>query len=254
MAHQEITRIVPGARYAVLMLHGILGTPDHFSELIPLVPADWSVHALLLPGHGGKVEDFSHSSMEQWKAHVFARLEALLATHEQVVIAAHSMGTLFAMEASLRYPGRIPALFLLGSPLRVFVRPKSAVDSVKMSVFGMVNEQDRSAADMRRGCSVEADWRIWKYPFWLPRFFELFREIHRARKLLPRICVPTQVFQSKKDELVHPSSYDDFLGYDAITIFMLPDSGHFGYGKQDMALLKGKFGAMLEACQESEKL
>ncbi len=245
MAHQEIVRIVPGAKHAVLMLHGILGTPDHFEELVPLVPDGWSLHALLLDGHGGKVEDFSHTSLKKWKAQVFARLEELLATHDQVVIAAHSMGTLFAMQASLRYPGRIPALFLLGSPLRVFVRPKSAVDSVKMSVFGIVNENDWSAVGMRRGCSVEADWRVWKYPFWIPRFLELFKEIWDTRKLLPRITVPTQVFQSQKDELVHPSSYNDFLGYDSITVTMLPDSGHFGYREQDLALLKERFREMI---------
>ena len=66
MAHQEYIRIVPGSKYAVLMLHGILGTPDHFRELLPLVPENWSVHALLLDGHGGAVEDFSHTSMEKW--------------------------------------------------------------------------------------------------------------------------------------------------------------------------------------------
>lgn len=245
MAHQEFTRIVPGSKYAVLMLHGILGTPDHFRELLPLVPETWSVHALLLDGHGGAVEDFSHTSMEKWKNQVFSRLEELLQTHEQVYIVAHSMGTLFAIQASLRYPGRIPALFLLGSPLRVFVRPKSALDSVKMSVFNHVNPKDRSAVDMRRGCSVAADWRVWKYPFWIPRFLELFREIHRTRKLLDQVCVPTLVFQSKKDELVHPSSYKDFLDYPTITVTMLPDSGHFGYGDSDMALLQTQFRKML---------
>ena len=245
MAHQEITRIVPGSKYAVLMLHGILGTPDHFQDLIPLVPTDWSVHALLLDGHGGAVEDFSHTSMKKWKAQVFSRLEELLASHDQVLIAAHSMGTLFAIQASLRYPGRIPALFLLGSPLRVFVRPKSALDSVKMSVFNRVNPKDRSAVDMRRGCSVAADWRVWKYPFWLPRFLELFQEIWKTRKLLGQITVPTQVFQSKKDELVHPSSYDDFLGFPTVTVTMLLDSGHFGYGERDMALLQEKFREMI---------
>lgn len=250
MAHQEITRIVPGATYAVLMIHGILGTPDHFAELIPLVPESWSLHAVLLPGHGGKVEDFSHSSMKQWKAHVFSRLEELLESHERVIIAAHSMGTLFAIQASLRYPGRIPALFLLGSPLRVFVRPKSAVDAVLMSVFGYVNAKDQSAADMRRGCSVEADWRVWKYPFWIPRFLELFKEIWDTRKLLGQITVPTQVFQSRHDELVHPSSYDDFLGYDAITVTMLEDSGHFGYREKDLELLKAKFLEMVAAVLE----
>lgn len=246
MAHQEVTRIVPGSRCAVLMIHGILGTPDHFQTLMPLVPENWSLHALLLKGHGGRVEDFSRSSMQEWKAQVFARIEELLSCHEQVFLVAHSMGTLFAMQASLRYPGRIPALFLLGSPLRVFVRLKTAADSVKMSVFGWVNQKDQSAVDMRRGCSVEQDWRVWKYLFWLPRFLELFREIRHTRKLLPGITVPTQVFQSQKDELVHPSSFQDFLGYDAITVTMLPDSGHFGYGVQDMELLKTRFREMLE--------
>lgn len=245
MAHKEITRMVPGSKYAIMMIHGILGTPDHFQELVPLVPEDWSLHALLLDGHGRKVEDFSHSSMKRWKAQVFARLEELLASHEQVVIVAHSMGTLFAIQASLRYPGRIPALFLLGSPLQVFVRPKSAVDSVKMSVFNCVDPKDRSAVDMRRGCSVESDWRVWKYLFWIPRFLELFREIWDTRKLLPQITVPTQVFQSKKDELVHPSSYKDFLDYPTITCTLLPDSGHFGYGEKDLALLKERFREMI---------
>lgn len=250
MAHQEIIRIVPGSKYAVLMLHGILGTPDHFEELVPLVPEDWSLHALLLDGHGGKVEDFSRTSMKKWKAQVFARLDELLASHEQVFIAAHSMGTLFAIQASLRYPVRIPALFLLGSPLRVFVRPKSAVDSVMMSVFYHVDPNDWSAVGMRRGCSVEADWRVWKYPFWIPRFLELFREIWDTRKLLPQITVPTQVFQSQKDELVHPSSYDDFLGYSPITVTMLPDSGHFGYREQDLELLKARFREMIASVSE----
>lgn len=245
MAHKEIIRMVPGSRYAVLMIHGILGTPDHFRELIPMVPQEWSIHALLLSGHGGRPEDFSRSSMQEWKAQVFARLEELLTSHEQVLIVAHSMGTLFAIQASLRYPGRIPALFLLGSPLRVFVRPKSALDAVKMSVFDWVDPKDLSAMDMRRGCSVEPDWRVWKYPFWIPRFLELFREIWETRKLLPRMTVPTQVFQSQKDELVHPSSYDDFLGYETISVTMLPDSGHFGYGEKDLELLKDRFRKMI---------
>jgi esterase/lipase len=78
MAHQEIIRIVPGSRYAVLMLHGILGTPDHFRELLPLVPETWTVHALLLDGHGGGVKDFSETSMEKWKDQVFSRVEEIL--------------------------------------------------------------------------------------------------------------------------------------------------------------------------------
>ena len=50
MNHQEYIREIPGAKTAVLMLHGIAGTPDHFEMLLPLVPADWSIYNILLDG------------------------------------------------------------------------------------------------------------------------------------------------------------------------------------------------------------
>lgn len=245
MEHKEYKRMIPGSPGAVLALHGIVGTPNHFKELLDVVPEDWSVHAVLLEGHGGTVEEFGRASMKKWKAQVFAALEALLEDHDKVYVLAHSMGTLFAMQMAVRYPGRIAGLFLLGSPLRVFVQPRAAWNAVKMS-FGVVDPKDRSAVDMRAGCSVAAEWRLWKYIFWIPRFLELLGEIWQTRKLLPKIAVPTWVFQSKKDELVHFSSRKDFVGYDAITCTDLMDSGHFGYGEADLALLRQRLGQMLE--------
>lgn len=240
MPHQEYIRIVPGAKSAVLMIHGILGSPDHFRDLIPLVPEDWSVHSILLDGHGGAVEAFSATNMHRWKAQVSARLEELLETHENVVIAAHSMGTLFAIQEAIRRPDRIPALFLLGSPLRVFVQPAAALNTVLL-YFGYVNENDRSAVDMKRELSVTTEPWVHKYVFWIPRFVELFAEIWHVRQILPQLTVPTQVFQSQKDELVHPSSIHDFEGHPHIDATMLPDSGHFGYGDGDLELLKERF-------------
>ena len=57
--HKEYKRIVNGADSAVLFIHGILGTPNHFKEFIPLVPKEYSVHNLLLDGHGKGVKEFS---------------------------------------------------------------------------------------------------------------------------------------------------------------------------------------------------
>lgn len=249
MAHKEYIRLVPGARRAVLMVHGILGSPDHFRDLVPLVPKNWSVHSILLDGHGGPIEGFSGTSMNRWKAQVSARLEELLSTHDQVVIAAHSMGTLFAIREAIRHPDRIPALFLLGSPLRVFVQPTAAANAVKLT-FGFLNEQDRSAVDMRRELSVALEPWLHKYIFWLPRFLELFGEIWQIRQLLPQLAVPTQVFQSKHDELVHPSSCKDFQGHPHIQCTLLPDSGHFGYGDTDLKLLQARFRDLLRHIEE----
>ena len=91
-------------RAAILFVHGILGTPRHFAPFLPYVPASWSVCNLLLEGHGGSVRDFSHAAMAQWKQQVHAALDALLAEHDRVLITAHSMGTLFAIQEALQRP------------------------------------------------------------------------------------------------------------------------------------------------------
>ncbi len=246
MAHQEILRLVPGAKNAVLMVHGILGSPDHFRDLVGLVPKDWSVHVVLLDGHGGDGDAFAAASMNRWRSQIAARVEELLASHEQLVIVAHSMGTLFAIQEAIRRPDRIPALFLLGSPMRVFVQPWSAWNSVKLA-FGVLDQNDRSAVDMAREVSVALTPWLPKYLFWIPRFLELFGEIARVRQLLPQLTVPTQVFQSKHDELVSPHSCADFQGFPAIQCTLLENSGHFGYGEEDLKLLQTRFTQLLRA-------
>lgn len=248
MAHEAYIRTVPGARYAILMVHGILGSPEHFRDLLPLIPDSWSVRNILLDGHGGSPRDFARTDMDRWRSQVFAHLEELLATHDKVVIAAHSMGTLFSLQASLRWPDRIAGLFLLGSPTRVFVRPATALNSVLMT-FGYVDKSNRSFADMEREVSVRTTPWLFTYVTWIPRFLELFREIHRTRKLIPNITVPTQVFQSKHDELVHFSSRHDFENHPVIVCTGLYEqhSGHFGYGENDLKLLQSRFSAMLRS-------
>ena len=245
MAHKPIKRIVPGAKTAVILCHGIMGSPDHFRHFLPLIPEDWSVCCLLLDGHGKGVMDFARSSMKAWKAQVFAQLQELMDTHEQVIFVAHSMGTLFAFQAAVQYPDQIPQLFLLGSPTRPFVRPTTAVNSVLMAL-GYVNPKNKSAVDMRACCSIRTDWMLWRYLLWIPRFLELFSEIHRTKKLLPQLKTPAWVYQSKKDELVAFSSCADFKDHPYINLSQLMDSGHFGCGEKDLTQLQSDFQQIID--------
>ena len=89
MKHQEYIRLVPGAKTAVLFIHGIMGTPDHFLDLIPHVPRDWSVCNILLPGHGKSVSDFGASSMDQWRSRanqVFEKHSCLAVSYWLILI------------------------------------------------------------------------------------------------------------------------------------------------------------------------
>ena len=125
MPHQPHRRIVRGSDTAVVFIHGIVGTPDQFNPLLPLVPKDWSVDNLLLPGHGGSVRDFSRSSMAAWRAHVAEHIDRLAEDHRRILLVGHSMGTLFCIDEAVKRPDTVAGLFLLASPLRIFMRPSA---------------------------------------------------------------------------------------------------------------------------------
>ena len=173
MKHTPFIRVVPGADTAVLMIHGIVGSPDHFKDLLPLIPEDWSIYNILLDGHGGEVEDFSHTSMKKWKSQVHAQLDEILLTHRKVLVIAHSMGTLFAIAEAISRPDSIDALFLLNVPLMPFVQPKTAVNSVRMALGKSKNHWEARA--LEAAGSVNLSPKLWKYVGWTPRFWELLQ-------------------------------------------------------------------------------
>lgn len=237
MPHSELTREAPGSRQAVLMIHGILGTPRHFDFLVPLVPDDWSVYAILLDGHGGRTEDFSRTSMKKWQAQVTKKLDELLERYDRVVIAAHSMGTLLAIQESVRRPEGIACLFLLQTPLRPWLKFKTACCSMLLPFGHVVKGGELMAGDS----SITLTPWLWKYLGWIPRFLELFTQCRRTRELLGQITVPCHCYQSRLDEMVSMRTCRDLEKHPHIGLTVLQNSGHFGCRGQDLELLKQEF-------------
>lgn len=245
MDHREYIRTVDGSPVGVLMIHGILGTPAHFRDLLPVIPGEWSVHNLLLDGHDGRPEDLGASSMEKWKAQVNAALDDLMARHEKVLILAHSMGTLFAIRAAIAHPERVRALFLLAVPLRPWIRPSTLLTCLRL-VRGTVRPDDAPAAAMRDSTALQLERSLRKYLCLLPRYRELLTEIRRVRKLVPQLTVPCQAFQSRVDEEVSFRSCKDLAKNPLIRVSVLYDSGHFSYGEGDIALLRSRLRETVE--------
>ena len=229
MDHRAYIRIVEDSDTAVLMIHGIAGSPAHFRDLIPVIPADWSVYNILLDGHGGTVSDFSRTSMKKWKAQVHGVLTEILEHHRRVLLVAHSMGTLFSIQAAIDHPDRIPALFLLGVPTRPWVRFSTMLTCLRVS-WGNLKPNDHAARAMADDCSIR---------------MELLAEIRRVRGILPDLTVPTLTFQSRRDELVSLRSCRDLENYPAIRNTVLEHSGHFGYGPEDLETLRSSLAQMI---------
>lgn len=239
--HNPFSRQGSG-RNAVLLIHGIAGSPGHFRDLVPVIPEEFSTYNILLDGHNGTVGDFSRTSMAKWKAQVNATLTELFARHDKVVIVAHSMGTLFAIQAAIDHPDKIPCLFLLSVPTRPWVRFSTIITCFRVA-FG---KQERPGAQaMRSDTGIQLTPKLWEYVGWMPRMIELLQECSRIRNLLPQLRTPTLSFQSRTDELVSIRSCRDLEFHPYITNLILLDSGHFVYGKEDTAYLQTCLAKML---------
>ena len=237
--HSEYKRIVPGAENAVLFVHGIVSTPRMFDDFAALVPPAWSVHSVLLPGHGGTVQDFGRHAAKEWAAHVRKSLDALREKHQRVYIVAQSLGTLLAIRQAAQDDTRIAGMLLLCVPLRIWVKPSAMVKNALKGV-GLTKNPD-----LHTYYGVRQDWRVWRYIRWIPRYVELFRESAAARRELARVKAPSIVYMAQRDELVSLRGAKLLRRNPAMDVRMLPASQHHDFPQEDKAAL---LTAMKEMC------
>ena len=245
MEHREYVRISNNSNTAVLMIHGIFGTPRHFDEIIPVVPEGWSVYNILLDGHGGGVKDFARTSMFKWKKQVDGMLGILYEKYDNIYVIGHSMGTLLSLDISHKYADKIRAMILLAVPLRIFLKPASAINSLKL-VLGLISEENPMDVASAKAHSVSHDAFFWHYAGWIPRYLELFALIRKVRCDIENITVPCFTFQSAKDEMVAFSSVEYLKKNPLFTNHILKKSMHFYYDRADFKYLKESIKKILE--------
>ena len=237
--HDAFSRIVPGADTAVVFVHGIIGTPDHFKELIPLLPEDVSVVNVLLDGHGGSVRDFARSSMKKWEAQIENVLSELERDHGHILAVGHSMGTLLLMDAVRNHP-KIRAMFFLGSALIMGTKPIAVKNSLKV-ICGNRSNWDPLVISTHDSCSIRLEKNLFQYLSWIPRYLELFRKAAKVRNKIEEISIPCTFLQSKKDELVSKRSCKFIRRNPLMKLTELPESYHFHYSHKDKNIVKQEF-------------
>ena len=242
MEHKEYVRISDSATTAILFIHGIVGTPNHFNEFVSLVPESYSVYNLLLDGHGKGVKDFSKTSMKNWETQVASVVDELSLTHDKIYIIAHSMGTLFAIEQAIKNT-KICKLFLLAVPLCLFLKLRMPINSLKV-YFDKIRPDDYEALAAKKCYGIEKDKNPFHYIGWIPRFLELFAKIRKTRRIVNLLNATCLVFQSGKDEMVSTHSLKYFKGKPNILVNQLKQSSHYYYGKEDFNFLITEFKEM----------
>lgn len=239
MEHKEYKRINPCARAAILFIHGIVGTPNHFTDFVSLVPSDVSVCNILLDGHGGSVRDFSRTSMQKWERQVRDAVNELTLSHTEIYIVAHSMGTLFAIDRAIENEA-VKGLFLLAVPLKIAPKVRMISNLCKV-YFDKIKPDDVVALAAKRCYGIAQDKNPFHYVGWLPRYLELFAKAKETRRKMQLLQTPCVAYQSAKDELVSTASEKLLRQNEAISVVELKNSGHYYYAPDDLSFLLNEF-------------
>lgn len=244
MEHKEYKRMNPDASAAILFVHGIVGTPNHFAEFVARVPKGVSVWNILLDGHGGSVRDFSHTSMQKWEDQVCDAVDELTLSHTAVYIVAHSMGTLFAIDRAIENE-KVKGLFLLAVPFKIAPKPRMVGNLCKV-YFDKIKPDDEVALAAKRCYGIAQDKNPFHYFGWLPRYLELFAKAKRTRKRLVELHTPCRVYQSARDELVSRASAKILEQNKSVSVVQLKNSGHYYYEQNDFAFLLNEFEKFIQ--------
>ncbi len=233
MNHSPYIKEVADIKTAVLMIHGILGTPRHFDFILPHIPADYSIYNILLSGHGKGVMDFAHSSMEKWTQQVSDLMNKLSIKYENIIIVAHSMGTLFAIDEAIKHSDKVRFIFLLNTPLKIRLRFQMVKNALKVT-FTNIDESDIQAVATKNACSIKTSKNIFIYLLWIPRYMELFRKISYTRKKISLLSTQSFAFHSINDEMVSIKACDYLQKSKNIKLYILNDSSHYYYSKNNL--------------------
>ncbi len=234
----------PNAKCAVLMIHGICSTPRHFDFLVSEFDENWAIYNILLDGHGGTVQDFSHTSMKRWKAQTKEMLDRLSERYDHILILGYSMGTLLSLWALPNYP-KVLGLLLLNPPMRPWVR-FSMLKRSRRFTKGIVRQEDPHEVACLRDIGVTLSSGIWQYLGWIPRFLELLRLCRYCRQKACIGTVPTYVHLGRRDELVSLRSQKYFADHPQITVRIADEAGHFYFPEKDVEAVRADLRALIK--------
>jgi esterase/lipase len=224
--HQPISSHVPGSDTAVLMIHGIQGSPDQFDFLIEALSGQYTIQTLLLPGHGRQIRDFAKSSMAQWQAHVDKALTELAREYKHIFLVGHSMGCLLSLQAAVSHPKNVAGLFFLAPAFKMFISGRCISCNARM-LFSE-KDADEIVAAIRRGNSVMAN-TPFAYLLGAPRFAELMQKARACQTLLDICHLPITAVHSENDEIISKKTVSILKGRPNVRVLVAKESSHYHY-------------------------
>jgi len=206
---------------AFLMLHGWTGSPAHFRPAAEFVNEHgFTVSVPRLAGHGTSVHQMADTGWRDWVRSALEGLEELRNDFERVHVVGVSMGAIIGL--LLAATCDVASLTTINAPQRLHDRRAWMTRFYRGTRKVRTGGRTEIPADTSDFWVQYADSPVGTVP-------DLLDLMVAARRVLPRIHVPTVIIQSKADETVRHSSaaiiYEG-LGAPSKRIVWLERSGH----------------------------
>jgi len=218
---------------AVLLLHGLTGTPYEVEPIARFLHArGFAVRAPLLAGHGS-LADLERSSRFDWLA---TAEHALADLHEggrrQVVALGTSMGGLLALRLAALQPDAVAGVVAASVPLELPAVQRSAIAVLarlrRIPLLGrMIGTLPKDAPDVRVERESRQSPSLRGFPF--PALAELVALQREVNELLPEVRAPLLLLHGELDHSApasHSARIAQRVGSSRVRSVLLPRSFH----------------------------
>jgi carboxylesterase len=198
----EELRIKTGSDAAVLLVHGLYGSPRDLGRLPgDLVAKGFDVFAPLLPGHGRTPDSLDAVWADDYRKAVRAAFDELAASHKRVAVVGGSMGGALALSLAAE---RKPAALVLVSP---FLGRLATPSWCPVSFDSLVGPLSR----VSRRMIVNQDMRGFRYCTQSLHALRQARDLGLATDSAAQdVACPTLVLVGMSDVIVNPTSTLDW--------------------------------------------